>query len=84
MPNQAKYKRKPPIVSIETRFCLTEDDIDLGVTICHIQEDCLEPELTFWQFERSPSFLMLTVLLQLPNSILISLLVHCFHCGPTM
>jgi hypothetical protein len=36
---EAKYKRKRPNDSNETRFCLRRDDLDLRVTICHIRED---------------------------------------------
>jgi hypothetical protein len=34
---EAKYMRKRPNDSNETRFCLTKDDMDLWVTICHIR-----------------------------------------------
>jgi hypothetical protein len=36
---EAKYMQKHPNDSNKTRFCLTKDDMDLRVTICHIQED---------------------------------------------
>jgi hypothetical protein len=37
MRNEAKYMLKRPVVSMETRLHLTEDDTDLWVTICHIR-----------------------------------------------
>jgi hypothetical protein len=39
MRKEAKYKGKRPVVSSEMRLRLTKDDMDLGVTICHIRED---------------------------------------------
>jgi hypothetical protein len=37
MQKEAKYMQKRPNNSNETRYCLTNDDTDLRVTICHIR-----------------------------------------------
>jgi hypothetical protein len=37
MRKEAKYKLKRPVVRVETRSCLTKDDMDLRVTVCHIR-----------------------------------------------
>jgi hypothetical protein len=50
MRKEAKYMLKRDL-------CLTKDDMDLRVTICHIRgRRSFEPELTFWR-----SFALLTV-----------------------
>jgi hypothetical protein len=50
---KAKYKLERPIISAGMRYYLTEDDMELRVTICHIQGEIrLEPELTFYTLAR--------------------------------
>jgi hypothetical protein len=63
---------KRPVVNLNLTSCLTEDDMDLRVTICHIRDDRFEPELTF-----SARTLVTLPLLQLLNSQEASLLMYC-------
>jgi hypothetical protein len=37
MQNEAKYMLERPVVNLNLTSCLTKDDMDLRVTICHIR-----------------------------------------------
>jgi hypothetical protein len=79
--NEAKYLRKRLNDSDETRYCLTKDDMDIWVTICHIRwGDRFEPELTFCRLAR---FRVDSAIAIVAKEMLISLLMHCFHCTLT-
>jgi hypothetical protein len=65
-------KLKRLIVSTRTRYCLTKDDVDLRVTIYHIREDRFGTGAHILA-----KFHVIDVPLQLLNSRVISLLMHC-------
>jgi hypothetical protein len=64
MRKEAKYGENVQSLASKQGPCLTEDDMDLRVTICHIRcRDRLEPELTFSA-----------------TSIDLTLVDYCHHC----
>jgi hypothetical protein len=65
---------KRPVVNMNLTFCLTKDDMDLWVTICHIREEC---RLSWSSHFDDFSDLSCCCHCQLPNLILISLPMHC-------
>jgi hypothetical protein len=73
MRNEAKYMRKRPT-------CLTKDDMDLRVTICHILERRFRTGAHIFQRDRSIDGSTVNIAIERANAKLTSLLMHCFHC----